>query len=158
MTAGLGDQDPADAVAGGRLRASRTDREHVIDVLKAAFVQEMLTKAELDERAGQAFASRTRADLAAVTVDLPAGLAGARPPRRPAPAQALPQAPPPVSKPLLWTAHAIMLAAVASIVAGLPARNVFLLYVGVFAILIAAPAAATLMLDLRRPDRSGGAS
>jgi len=152
VTAGPGNQGPAEAAAGGHLRASHIDRERVIDVLKAAFVQGMLTKAELDERAGQAFASRTHADLAAITADLPAGLIGAQPPRRPAPAQA----PPPVSKPLLWTACAIMLAAVASIVAGLPAQNVFLLFVGVFAILIAAPIAATLMLDSRRANHSGG--
>jgi hypothetical protein len=45
----------------------------VIDVVKAAFVQGMLTKAELDARVGQAFAGRTYADLAALTVDVPAG-------------------------------------------------------------------------------------
>ena len=54
-----------------RLRASHADREQVVDVLKAAFVQGRLTKDELDTRIGQAFTSRTYADLAAVTADLP---------------------------------------------------------------------------------------
>jgi hypothetical protein len=79
MTAGPGDQGAADAAARGYLRASHADREHVIDVLKAAFVQGMLTKAELDARVGQAFAARTYADLAAPTADMPAGLADAVP-------------------------------------------------------------------------------
>jgi len=55
----------------------------VLDVLKAAFVQGRLTKDEFDARIGQAFASRTYAELATVTADIPAGLAGARPPRKP---------------------------------------------------------------------------
>jgi hypothetical protein len=46
-------------------------------------VQGRLTKDELDARVSQTFASRTYADLAALTTDLPAGLAGARP-REPA--------------------------------------------------------------------------
>ena len=70
MTAEPGDQ--AAAVGGGRLRAAHADREQVIAVLKAAFVQGMLAKDEFDERVGQAFAARTYADLAAVTADLPA--------------------------------------------------------------------------------------
>jgi hypothetical protein len=45
----------------------------VIDVLKAAFVAGRLTKDELDLRVGQVFVSRTYADLAALTADLPAG-------------------------------------------------------------------------------------
>jgi hypothetical protein len=151
VTAGPGDQGAADA-ARGYLRASHADREHVIDVLKAAFVRGMLSKAELDARVGQAFASRTHGDLAAITADLPAGLIRALPPRKPAPAQA----PPPVNKPLMWTAVAIMLAAIASMVAAFPAQNVILLSMGVLAILIAAPIAGTLMLDSWRENRSGG--
>ena len=68
----------------GHLRASHADREQVIETLKAAFVQGRLTKDELDERGERAFAARTYADLAALTADLPAGLAAAPPqPRRP---------------------------------------------------------------------------
>ncbi len=80
----------ATAAAGRRLRASHTDRERVIDVLKAAFVQGLVTKDEFDARVGQTFTSRTYADLAAITADLPAGLIGDRPPRKAARAQARP--------------------------------------------------------------------
>ena len=85
MTTGPGDETAAAAGQGhGRLRASHADREQVIEVLKAAFVQGRLTKDELDARAGQAFTSRTYAELAAATADLPAGITGARTPRKPA--------------------------------------------------------------------------
>ena len=152
MTAGPGNQSAPDAVGHSFLRASHADREHVVDVLKAAFVQGMLIKAELDVRVGQAFTSRTHGDLAAITADLPAGLIGEQQPRKPAPAQA----PPPVNKPLMWTAGAIILTAIASMAAAFLGANLLLLPVGVLAILIAAPVAGTLMLDLWRENRSGG--
>ena len=73
---GPGDETAA-AVAGGQshgcLRASHADREQVIEVLKAAFVQGRLAKDELDARAGQALAARTCADLAALTAGISAG-------------------------------------------------------------------------------------
>jgi Domain of unknown function (DUF1707) len=75
------------AAGRGRLRASHADREHVIDTLKTAFVQGRLTKGELDARVGHTFAARTYAELAAVTADLPAGLASPQPVRTPARAQ-----------------------------------------------------------------------
>lgn len=53
------------------MRASRGDRERAIDMLKAAFVQDRLTKDELDARVGQALAARTYADLDSVTADIP---------------------------------------------------------------------------------------
>ena len=53
------------------MSASDADRELVIDVLKAAFAQDRLTKDELYLRVGQALASRTYADLAVVTTGLP---------------------------------------------------------------------------------------
>jgi hypothetical protein len=52
-------------------RASDADREQVIGVLKAAFAQGRLTKDEFDARVGHAFTSRTYADLAALTADVP---------------------------------------------------------------------------------------
>ena len=67
-----------EAQAAG-LRASRADRERVIDLLKAAFVQGRLDRDEFDERVGQALASRTYRELAAITADLPAELIGALP-------------------------------------------------------------------------------
>ena len=66
------DQIPA-TTGHGHLRASHADREQVIGVLKAAFVQGMLAKDEFSLRMGQAFTSRTCAELAALTADLPRG-------------------------------------------------------------------------------------
>jgi hypothetical protein len=65
--------DPMAAAGRGHMRASQADREQVIDTLKVAFVQGRLTKDELDQRAGQAFASKTYAELAALYADLPTG-------------------------------------------------------------------------------------
>jgi len=76
--------DDRTAAAGGRLRASRTDRERVIELLKVAFVQDRLTHGELDTRIGLALASRTYADLADLTADIPAGPAAAEPAGTPA--------------------------------------------------------------------------
>jgi hypothetical protein len=77
------------AGAGGHshLRASHADREQVIDMVKAAFVQGRLARDEFELRVGQALASQTYADLAALTTDIPVGLTGAQPPepaRKPA--------------------------------------------------------------------------
>ena len=65
---------PVDPVAAGlaRLRASDADRERVVEALKIAFVQGRLTRDELDTRAGLAFVSRTYAELAVATADIPA--------------------------------------------------------------------------------------
>jgi Domain of unknown function (DUF1707) len=80
----------AAAARRGHFRASRVDRERAIEVLKAAFVQGRLSKDEFDLRVGQTLASRTYAELAAVTADIPAGLIGYQPPRTVARAQARP--------------------------------------------------------------------
>jgi hypothetical protein len=82
-----GDHGAAAAGGHGRLRASHADREQVIEALKNAFVQGRLDKDELEARAGQAFASRTYAELAAVTADIPAGIP-AGPAAEPAPGPA----------------------------------------------------------------------
>jgi len=84
VMAGPGGEIAAGAGGRGHLRASHADREQVIGMLKAAFVQGRLAKDELEVRVGQALASRTYADLAALTADLPAGLAGTQPVRKPA--------------------------------------------------------------------------
>lgn len=83
-------QEAADRATRGYLRASHADREHVIHMLKVAFTQGMLTKAELDERLGQTFAARTYGELDTLTADLPAGLAHAALPRRAGQADARP--------------------------------------------------------------------
>jgi uncharacterized protein DUF1707 len=78
-----GDEIAQGASGRGRLRASHADREQAIETLKDAYIQGRLTKDELDLRVGHALAARTDAELAAVTADLPAGLAAARPPPSP---------------------------------------------------------------------------
>jgi hypothetical protein len=80
MVTGPGDELAAPAAGRGYLRVSHTEREQVLGALKAAFVRGMLAKDEFDLRVGQAFASRTYAELAAVTADLPAEPAAAQPP------------------------------------------------------------------------------
>ena len=72
--AGPGSEMTPGAAGFGHLRASHADREQVIGTLKAAFVQGRLAKEEFDQRVSQTFSSRTYADLAAVTADLPARL------------------------------------------------------------------------------------
>jgi hypothetical protein len=75
---------PGDEAAGrpggrGHLRASHADRDQVIGTLKAGFVAGMLSKDEFDRRVDQALASRTNAELAELTADLPARPASVRP-------------------------------------------------------------------------------
>ena len=56
----------------GHLRAAQSDREQAITMLKAAYAQGRLTMDELEARVGRAFGSRTYAELAALTADIPA--------------------------------------------------------------------------------------
>ena len=58
-----------------------TDREQVIGLLKAAFIQGMLAKDEFDQRVGQAFAAPTQAELTALTSDLHGDLVAVPPPK-----------------------------------------------------------------------------
>ena len=85
-------EDPMAVAAAGRsrLRASHADRELVIDMLKAAFAHGRVTKDEFDARVGQAFASRTYAELAAVTADIPARQIADQSPSNPAREQGRP--------------------------------------------------------------------
>jgi Domain of unknown function (DUF1707) len=85
--AGHGDEIAAGAGGRAHMRASHADREQAIDRLKTAFVQGRLAKDELDLRVGQVLASRTYADLGALTADIPAGPVRAQSPtpgRKPA--------------------------------------------------------------------------
>ena len=75
--------EPEAQAAAAGLRASRADRERVIDLLKAAFAQGRLDRDEFGARIDQALASRTYGELAAVTAGIPAELIGARPRRPP---------------------------------------------------------------------------
>ena len=109
---------PGDEIAAGRrhLRASHADREQVIGTLKAAFVHGMLDTDEFGQRVDQAFAARTHADLAALTADLPAGLADAVPHRRADRAQGRR----PMSKAAICAAIAIAVPVVLSFATGAP--------------------------------------
>ena len=73
-----GNELAARAGGQGYLQASQADREEVIDMLKTAFVQGRLDRDEFDLRVGRALASRTYADLAALTADIPVRLARGR--------------------------------------------------------------------------------
>ena len=75
--------EPGARAAAAGLRASRADRERVIDLLKAAFAQGRLDRDEFDARIGQALASRTYGELTAVIADIPVELTGALPRRLP---------------------------------------------------------------------------
>jgi hypothetical protein len=78
--AGSPDVPSAAAAGRGHLRASHADREQAVGALQAAFVRGQLTKDEFDARIGQAFASRTYAELAVVTAAIPARPPAAQPP------------------------------------------------------------------------------
>src|ERR1700749_2682029 len=75
--------EPGAQAAAAGLRASRADRERVIDLLKAAFTQGRLDRDEFDARIGQALAARTYGELAGAPADIPAELIAALPRRPP---------------------------------------------------------------------------
>ena len=152
---------PGDGTAGadghGRLRASYADREQAIDALKAAFVQGRLTKDEFDLRIGTALMSRTCADLACLTADIPASPA-ARPPR---PARE------PARKPARHSnGRKAVAAAVACVLVAAPtmggiaeatqagAHAVRLVFMIVLALLLATPAAGIFMFGSLLGNRS----
>ena len=83
MTRGPEDHGRVAAARRGQLRAAQADREAAIDALKAAYIAGRLTEDEFEARVGQAFTSRTHADLAAVTADIPAAPVPVRPARMP---------------------------------------------------------------------------
>ncbi len=87
MAAGPWDPRAARVMGSGHLRASDADRERVVDTLKAAFVQGRLAKDEFAMRAGRALASRTYAELAALTADIHLRPTDIRPLRKPVQAQ-----------------------------------------------------------------------
>jgi hypothetical protein len=150
--AGSGDETAAAVAGRGHLRASRADREDVIDTLKAAFVQGRLARDEFDLRVSQTLGSRTHAELAVLTADLPAGLIEAQPPHEPVPAPGGPR----VNKPLMWGSWIIVVLTVGAMVALAPTAYLGLLGYGVLPLLIAGPVAGTLTLDSWRETRTAG--
>jgi DUF1707 SHOCT-like domain len=89
----------------GGMRASDSDRERVVDILRGAYTEGRLTLEEFDERTTAAYAARTWSQLRELTGDLPVEVNLRRPPGstvEPPPArdrgaaQPLPGATPPV--------------------------------------------------------------
>jgi sugar phosphate permease len=139
--------EPGDEVAdaaGDRLPVSSVDRELVIRTLRVALAQGRLTEDEHDARAAQASASQSRAELAALTADLPAGLLAV-----------LPRAS------YVWTGVCLIMAAAIVVVAVLlwqPDNGLaFLAFILAALTLLVAPIVTVgLTLDVRHQKRSGG--
>ena len=74
---------PATPEDRGQLRASDSDRERVLEILKGAFARGQLTMGEFDTRVGQTLGARTYAELAVLTAGISAGRTAARPVRSP---------------------------------------------------------------------------
>ena len=151
MMVGPSNEMAAAAAAHGRLRASHADREYVIDRLKAAFVQGLLNKDEFDLRVGQAFASRTYAELAAVTVGIPAGLIEVQPLPEPAGTQAQLR----MKTALTWGAG-LIIAAVIGMVAAFLSGNASLFLLSGIGFVGATVAAGTLIVESWDQKRSRG--
>ena len=58
--------------AGLAVRASDAERDQTVTLLQRNFADGRLTQAELEERAGAAYAAQTRTELHDLTADLPA--------------------------------------------------------------------------------------
>lgn len=65
--------DQGQPTARAELRASHSDRDRVVELLRVAAGDGRLTPAELDERLEVALTARTYSELAILTTDLPAG-------------------------------------------------------------------------------------
>jgi hypothetical protein len=160
---GPGDEIASPARGDGHLRASDSDRAHVIDTVKAAYVYGLVTKDEFDARVSRTFASRTRAELALVTADIPAGLAAAHQQPRPTPIPVPGNAPAhtnvgPGDRAITATAIFAVLALVISIAAGpfaSPAA-VLLVFGGAGSAFVSLLLLRTKMRGSQRDKRSGG--
>jgi len=65
------------------VRASDTERDQAAEILRAGYAEGRLTRAELDERTGAAYAAKTRANLRDLTSDLPDAISPQQAHRRP---------------------------------------------------------------------------
>jgi hypothetical protein len=141
-----GIQMAAGAGGRGRLRASHADREQVIELLKTAFVQGRLAKDEFEARVGQAFASRTYAELSAVTTDIPAAPIAAAPPIRPAKTRTRPS----MNKAITGSACVIIVGHIGMLGALLTGNGALVVVMGLF-IIIGAAAAVVAMIVASQP-------
>jgi hypothetical protein len=122
-------------------------RERVTRTLRAALRQGRLTEDEYDERIGRASASRSRAELAALTADLPVGRTDApiRPPRAGD----------------AWIGVSVIIAAASVVVAVLLTKpdngGAFLAFIMAAVTLLVAPIVTVgVLVDVRHQRRSGG--
>jgi hypothetical protein len=122
-------------------------RDQVTRTLKAALTQGRLTEDEYEERVGQAAASRSLAELAALTADLPVGRMGA--PARP-----------PTGKDVRTGVGVTIAAAsvAAAILVWQPDNGLaFMLFViAAVTVLVAPILTVGMIVDVRRQKRSGG--
>src|SRR5690349_6534980 len=135
----------SEIVANGKpLPVTYADRERAIRTLKAALAQGRLTEEEHDERTARASVSRSHAELASLTADLPDGL----------------PALPPRSRDVRIGVCVIIAAAsvLAAVVLPAPAYCLaFMAALGASAALVVAPVITVgLMIDVRHQKRSGG--
>ena len=135
----------SEIVANGKpLPVTYADRERVIRTLKAALAQGRLTEDEHDERTARASVSRSHAELASLTADLPDGLTAV----------------PPRARDVRIGVGVIIAAAgvLAAVVLTMPDNYLaFVAALGAIATLIVAPVITVgLMIDVRHQKRSGG--
>jgi len=135
----------SEIVANGKpLPVTYADRERVIRTLAAALAQGRLTEDEHEERTAQPFISRSRAELAALTADLPDGITAL----------------PPTVRDVRIALGAIIAAAgvlTAVLVTNPDDMLAFMAALGAIATLIVAPVITVgLMIDVRHQKRSGG--
>jgi hypothetical protein len=122
----------------------------VIEALKVAVVHERLVKDEFELRVGQAFEARTRADLAALTADLPAGLIAGQPLREAAQAQNRP-AMSTGAKESVVVAVAVLVPAILTFATGAPLF--FLLFTPFYFTALVATGAQVLFSSHGKPPR-----
>ena len=135
----------SEIVANGKpLPVTYADRERVIRTLKAALEQGRLTEDEHDERTARASVSRSRAELTALTADLPDGITAL----------------PPTPRDVRIAVSVIIAAAgvLAAILAWGPDNALaFLAFMAAAVTLIVAPPITVgLIIDVRHQKRSGG--
>ena len=154
---GRGDEMAVPAGTAAACARRDADREQVIGTLKAAFVHGRLDRGEFDLRVGQAFASRTYAELAAVTASIPAG---PNPAEQPEPARAQDQQPVLRPGPVIVVTSLIYAGVWAALILshlenndGEALRLVWVTTLTYFMILVIS---GGHMLDMRREKRSGG--
>ena len=145
-----GDEIAAGAGGGGHLPECHADREHreqAIRTLKAALVQGRLAEDEYDERMAQASASRSHAELAVLTADLPVG-------RMDAPAR-----PPTANDVRVGVCVIIAAASVAAAILLWQPDNALafmMFFVAAVTLLVAPIVTVGLIFDVRHQKRSGG--